>query len=602
MSPTGNSDIHEALADAMSSRPYTHRQDVDTGITAVITVEEDMRFLRSTLRSVLTQNVLPGVVIIADATGRTSSRITTSFEVIPSPSGPVMEVPQSKHVTIHIVSAKGARSFGDAVSRALDRADLDDAPRALWLLHDDSRPSDDSCLERLLEAWRNTPGASVLGCKQCDWEGSHLHDVGMYAGHHAVHSLVVDGEPDQEQYDGRQDVFAVSLAGALVSMSQFTRLRGINAWLTTYSESVDFCRRVCLSGGRVVVVPQAEISHRRARYEGIRTRGGEPLKDDHTVNHAMTVHRSQQRYLYTDLAMSSWFIVWLWRLLRSFGMAISMMFGKKPYEAWVQLCLPWLALADIAGNMKSRSLVARQSKVAASSLHVLFADSQQIKQFHDRRDAFQSQQGRVRSVRWNVPIADTHHISLECGRGDGAGVLCGHRGDVLAGVPFDILRRIVVFRCVASHRCQLHATGAVRHHAVGVWQRHRHSCAAHAVAAGADAGLVGHARPCDRRFGDDTVCGRAAERIVVLGAGGRIHPLGRGSCAGRTAVGIHRHYVRLVCAGQYADAYRNGVPAGSVRIRVPCRGHVPYRRPAQAAHIRSGRGHRRTVLHPCGGR
>ena len=120
MSPTGNSDIHEALADAMSSRPYTHRQDVDTGITAVITVEEDMRFLRSTLRSVLTQNVLPGVVIIADATGRTSSRITTSFEVIPSPSGPVMEVPQSKHVTIHIVSAKGARSFGDAVSRALD--------------------------------------------------------------------------------------------------------------------------------------------------------------------------------------------------------------------------------------------------------------------------------------------------------------------------------------------------------------------------------------------------------------------------------------------------------------------------------------------------
>lgn len=65
---------------------------------------------------------------------------------------------------------------------------------------------------------------------------------------------MVDGEPDQEQYDGRQDVFAVSLAGALVSMSQFTRLRGINAWLTTYSESVDFCRRVCLSGGRVVVV------------------------------------------------------------------------------------------------------------------------------------------------------------------------------------------------------------------------------------------------------------------------------------------------------------------------------------------------------------
>ena len=66
----------------------------------------------------------------------------------------------------------------------------------------------------------------------------------------------------------------VSLAGAGDPCRNSTRLRGINAWLTTYSESVDFCRRVCLSGGRVVVVPQAEISHRRARYEGIRTRGG----------------------------------------------------------------------------------------------------------------------------------------------------------------------------------------------------------------------------------------------------------------------------------------------------------------------------------------
>ena len=42
MNPTANSDIHEAVVDAISSRPYTHRQDVDTGITAVITVEEDM--------------------------------------------------------------------------------------------------------------------------------------------------------------------------------------------------------------------------------------------------------------------------------------------------------------------------------------------------------------------------------------------------------------------------------------------------------------------------------------------------------------------------------------------------------------------------------
>lgn len=166
MSPTGNSDIHEASADAMSFRPCMRKQDVDTGITAVITVKEDMRFLRSILCSALTQNVPPGVVITVDATGRTSSRITTSLEIIPSSPGPVIGVPQSKHVIIYIVSAKGVHSFGGTTSRALDRAGLDDTPRVLWLLHDDSCPLDDSCLERLLEAWYNTPGASVLGHEQ----------------------------------------------------------------------------------------------------------------------------------------------------------------------------------------------------------------------------------------------------------------------------------------------------------------------------------------------------------------------------------------------------------------------------------------------------
>lgn len=111
MSPTGE-DIHEALADAMSSTIYG-RQDVDTGITAVITAEEDMRFLRSTLRSVLTG--MPG--------GQRRRRDRAhQFEDnhrsrSSPPSGPVMEV-QSKHVTIHR-RPRATLLLGDAVSRAL---------------------------------------------------------------------------------------------------------------------------------------------------------------------------------------------------------------------------------------------------------------------------------------------------------------------------------------------------------------------------------------------------------------------------------------------------------------------------------------------------
>ncbi|NMM93529.1 glycosyltransferase family 2 protein [Bifidobacterium oedipodis] len=460
MNPTGNNDIIQVLADAMASRPYTHRQDVDATIAAVIAVEEDTRFLPLTLRSLLTQNVLPGVIVIADATGRTGQPVHSSLEVIPSPQGPVTQMPEIKHVDIQIVRAKGARSFGDAVTKALDYAELGPLTRGVWLLHDDSRPSDPTCLERLLETWRNTPGANVLGCKQCDWEGTKLHDVGMYAGHHAVHSLVIDGEPDQEQYDGRQDVYAVSLAGALISYSQLKRLKGINPWLTTYGESIDFCRRVCASGGRVVVVPQAEIAHRRARYEGVRTRGGEPLNDDHAINAAMSVARAEQRYLYTDIPMSSWLLIWLGRLLRSLWLALTLLFGKKPYEAWVTLCMPWLALTSIPGAVRSRRLVARQSKVPLSSLQVLTADRQQIRQYHDRRQAFIDQQGvvllsslerahlRVRAIRrWSFASA----MAVGCFA-------------VIVGLHWQVFRAVFSDGSITSNR--LLATGASFHQLV----------------------------------------------------------------------------------------------------------------------------------------
>lgn len=115
----------------------------------------------------------------------------------------------------------------DAVTRAMDQIGIDAGIRALWTLHDDSRPADDRCFETLLDAWRNTPTAALLGAKQLDWQAKNLHNVGLYAGHHDVVSLVVDGEPDQEQYDGRQDVLSVSLSGALVPLATLRAFEGL---------------------------------------------------------------------------------------------------------------------------------------------------------------------------------------------------------------------------------------------------------------------------------------------------------------------------------------------------------------------------------------
>lgn len=395
MNATGSSEIQQALAGALASRPYSHRQDVDPDVAAVITAEEDLRFFPQTMDALLAQRMLPGAIIVVDCSGGTERDVATRFSVIPSPAGPASSVPEAKTVDVQVVGVESAASFGDAVQQGLAKARLGASVRALWLLHDDARPADEHCLARLLDAWRNNPTASLLGAKQLDWEGVHLHDVGSYAGRHRLESLVVDGEEDQEQYDMRQDVFAVSLAGALMPVETLHTLSGVDRWFTTFGESADFCRRVCLSGGRVVVVPSARIAHRRARYEGVRSRAGRAVEGDEAFNTALPVMDCAQRYRYTDTRMALWPLLWVWSVVRGLGMALTQLFSKKPFEAGCELIMPFRALASAPGGVAARRRVARQSHVPLSRLSALSVSRQQMRQWRDRRQALDDQRHTV---------------------------------------------------------------------------------------------------------------------------------------------------------------------------------------------------------------
>ncbi len=392
MTSTGNSDIQRVLADQASHRTRQSQQSVNRSVAAVITVEEDLRFLADTVGAVFEQSILPGVVVVIDCTGRTDRSLEFSFTVDGSHEHGTVE-PDT--VSVQLVGVSSARSFSDAVSKGLSRASLDAATKALWTLHDDSRPADNTCLETLLEAWRNTPTASLLGTKQLDWSGKNLHEVGAYAGHHRLETLVVEGEPDQEQYDGRQDVFSVSLAGALVPTATIDAFCGANPWFGTFGESADFCRRICLGGGRVVVVPQAAIAHRRARYEGIRSRSGEPLDDGEHNNAAMSVLDTRQRYYYTDIRMLWWPLLWVVSVVGSFFAALMRLSRKQPYVALCELALPWRAVAQFPAACRARQRVARDTHVSQSRLSMVMATRDQIARWRDRVRAFNDQKGRV---------------------------------------------------------------------------------------------------------------------------------------------------------------------------------------------------------------
>lgn len=58
MSSIASSDIQETVTGLLNSRPYSHRQDVDASVAAVITVEEDLRFFPSTFIAVLSLSLI----------------------------------------------------------------------------------------------------------------------------------------------------------------------------------------------------------------------------------------------------------------------------------------------------------------------------------------------------------------------------------------------------------------------------------------------------------------------------------------------------------------------------------------------------------------
>ncbi|MDO4913932.1 MAG: glycosyl transferase family 2, partial [Bifidobacteriaceae bacterium] len=392
-----NTDIQQLLSQLLSQHRNATAQYIESSVAAVVTIEDDTRYFEQTITALLQQTVLPQCLIIADCTGQTAQVVRTQVAVESIRENIITGSSiEKQNIDVQVVRAKGSKSFGDAIARALAYAKIPSGVRFIWALHDDSRPANAHCLEALLEARNNAPTTAIFGAKQFDWDAQVLHEVGGYAYKHEIASLVVDGEEDQEQYDNRTDVYYVSLAGALISLEVFKKLKGCNSWFGTFGESQDFCRRICKSGGRVVVVPQAHIAHRRARYEGVRKIDGSAVADEsNPVNYYLHTTLATLRFRYTDISPLWWILLWPLSAIYSLYRVVHCLLNKQPYEAWCELCLPWIMLMNIPRALAATTRIGLQSAVSASDLSVLYADSNQIKRWKDRQKAFLQQSSSV---------------------------------------------------------------------------------------------------------------------------------------------------------------------------------------------------------------
>ena len=388
-SKAGKASLADTVAEAVAqSESSISTAAVSTSLAAVVTLEDDLRYFPETLGSLLKQTVLPSEIFLAYC-----GQVHTPHVA----SGSRHNITVQAHdgmVKIRVIPVK-AGSFIAAVDGALnyarDNGMISNRVRQLLLLHDDSRPVGEQYIEALTEVQRNNPSASVIGTKQMDWEGEALHNAGYYAAPgHRVNSLVVDGEQDQEQYDSRSDVFAVSLSGALVDMDMWLHASDGNYPFGTFGQSRDFCRRMCLGGGRVIIAPQVKTAHLRARFEGLRTQKGQPAGrgSGSPVPSYGAQTKARDTYYYSDISVIRWPVSWLWKWLGSFILFAKLLGRKQVYQACVELCAPWRDLGNIFTMISARMKVASHSRVSARDISLLSVSRDRVKSWDDRVRAF----------------------------------------------------------------------------------------------------------------------------------------------------------------------------------------------------------------------
>lgn len=140
-------------------------------------------------------------------------------------------------------------------------ASLDASVSHVWFLHDDSLPRPDALGALVSETTR--VGAAVAGSKVLiSGQPGRLESVGLATDVFAVPMSGLDSaEVDQEQYDVLRDVAFVPGSSLLAERETLDRIGGLDPRLEPITAAIDFCQRARLAGGRVVVVPSAEVLH-----------------------------------------------------------------------------------------------------------------------------------------------------------------------------------------------------------------------------------------------------------------------------------------------------------------------------------------------------
>ena len=154
------------------------------------------------------------------------------------------------------MTAPASTDYAAAVALVTPRIDGD----AVWLLAQDTAPERET-LARLAGALELSPSAAFAAPKLVRWDDrSEIVSLGVGMTRFGRAVGLADGELDQGQHDGRDDVLGADVRGLLVRADAWRELGGLDPALAGADEGLDLGVRARLAGARVSLAPTAIVA------------------------------------------------------------------------------------------------------------------------------------------------------------------------------------------------------------------------------------------------------------------------------------------------------------------------------------------------------
>ncbi|KQZ82088.1 glycosyl transferase [Microbacterium sp. Root166] len=155
-----------------------------------------------------------------------------------------------------VVTAPGSTGYAEALALITPRLDGD----AVWLLAQDTAPEREA-LARLAGTLEVSPSVAYVAPKLVRWDDrSEIVSMGVGMTQLGRTVGLADGELDQGQHDGRDDVLGADVRGLVVRADAWRDLGGLDRALLGADEGLDLGVRARLAGARVTLVPSALVA------------------------------------------------------------------------------------------------------------------------------------------------------------------------------------------------------------------------------------------------------------------------------------------------------------------------------------------------------